>query len=513
MKRFYSRIAAALLAFPSISAAQQFPVDRTIPVLPRVLSPVGIVLPESGDASSLSSLGAAPPADPTLPSRLQKALESSLASVDASVRHGVIASVVTPNLGIWTGAAGLSWADTVARPEMRFEIASISKTFTAATIFQLVEEGKLTLDDSVGKWLPPYPNIDSTVTIRELLNHSSGIFDYLNDDTNQTILIEAMFINPNKVWTPQEILEGYVGKPNFKPGTSTHYSNTDFVVLGLIIERVTGKDVADEFKRRFLDPLNLTSTYPGWKGTVQGSYIHGWSVGFDDVDPSKETDIDAIPKTAILTSSWTAGGMVSTASDLARWADALYSGKILSQASLAAMETIKSTSDGDMGLGVFRWRYYQKVMYGHTGGLLGYNSWMFSIPADSVSVAILINSFDPSVDVGDSRFATALLAEVYRAVSGVADAGKMQDATLLSQNAPNPFNDRTVLAYTVPSRSHVSLEIFDALGRRVAAPVDDERDPGSYNAAVDLSGSGSGTYFAVLHVGGSTQVRTMQLMR
>ncbi|MDB5033094.1 MAG: hypothetical protein JWQ98_335 [Chlorobi bacterium] len=498
----------ALAASTSLTAQEHRPDDitRRLPPLPAPFARAEIADDQFFSPSSAVA------ADPTLPARLQQALEKTLAAVDVRARHGVLASVIAPGLGQWTGAAGYSDSVGPAMPDMRFQIGSISKTFIAATIFQLVEEGTLSLSDSLHAWLPGYDNIDSTITIRQLLGHTSGVFDFLNDDRTGDLISDAYLFHPDKFWTPGEILSQHVGTPNFKPGKGARYSNTGYILLGSIIEKVTGQPVAQEIRNRFLTPLNLGGTYPGWENKPTGKLVDGWSTGFD-ADTMKQVDVSSIPTTAALSMAWTAGGMVSTAGDVARWADALYrNGGVLKDSSLKAMLTFRSTSDGDVGLGAFRYHYYSRIAYGHTGGILGYSSWVLSIPKDSVSVAVLINSFHPYIDAGSQEFMTALLAEVYRAVSG-ADAGTDPQSAMQLHNSPNPFHDGTILSFSIPSRGHVALEIFDALGRSVAMPVNEDLEAGAHSATADLNGLPAGTYFSVLRIGGKREVRAMQLER
>jgi D-alanyl-D-alanine carboxypeptidase len=507
MKALYTLLVLALaFAATDQAGAQQQPATQTPERFPGFLTPQPIELP--GGARDNDRVLA--PADSSLPERLQAALDRSYAQINNRVRHGVQVSVIAPGLGQWNGVAGYSDSTTPISSTMRFQIGSISKTFTAAVILQLMEEGKLALDDSIGRWITPHANINGAATVRQLLNHSSGIFDYLNDDTTQAVLIDAYFDNPNRLWTPEEIL-GYVKAPNFKPGKNTRYSNTNYVLLGMIIEQITGHSVGHEIHSRILDPLNLTNTYIPWEDTVAGEFAHGWSIGFTQTG---QIDISPIPNAGALSAAWTAGGMVSTADDLARWAKALYNGNILKKSTLDTMLKTKTTAAlGDIGLGVFKWNYYSKAMYGHTGGILGYESWMFSIPRDSISVGILINSFDPSLNIGSNDIAVALLGEVYRTVSSAARPDAVAGTLSLEGCYPNPAREETTIRYSVASAAAVRLEILDAMGNRVATAVDGMIEAGSHIATVNLRGFPSGTYFYALNADGQRMVRAIRIAR
>lgn len=501
MKRIYS---LTLFAFLALAAAPLTAQQRTVPL---VLQPRSIELADGAHRSMGASV--LPSADPTLASRLQNALETELAKVDPRARRGVQVSIIAPGLGQWNGVAGISDSATPIDSTMRFEVGSISKTFIVAGILQLVDEGKVRLDDTVGKWIDPHDNIDGAITVRQLLTHSSGIFDYFNDDPTFELIIDAYFMNPTKIWTPEEILP-YVDAPNFVKGTKTRYSNTNFLLLGMIIERATGKSLAEELRRRFFTPLGLTSTYCGWEEELEGELAHGWSTGFDASDTMKQTDISSISTNAPLSIAGAAGGIVSTASDLSRWSEALYGGKVLSAEMTKAMLTFKNTTEGELGLGIFRYRYYNKLLYGHTGGIFGYSSWTFSIPRDSVSMTVLINSFHTHLDDGMRGISEALLNELYKPVSSVAG----QDASTslaLEQNHPNPSSGATTIRYTIPARGHVTLEVFDAIGTRVATPVDATLEAGTHTAMVQLDGLPAGTYFYALRCGEKSVVKGMQV--
>ena len=139
---------------------------------------------------------------------------------------------------------------------MHFRIGSITKTFTGTVILQLVDEGKLRLDDPIAKYQPEVPN-GANITIRQLLQMTSGLFNYTDDPAwNQ-----ALDANRQRVWSPQELVAiALAHPPYFAPGTDFHYSNTNTVLLGLIIEQITGNNVADEFARRIFTPLGMRET-------------------------------------------------------------------------------------------------------------------------------------------------------------------------------------------------------------------------------------------------------------
>ena len=206
-------------------------------------------------------------------------LETALTEkVTAQVPGATIA--ITSPLGNWSEASGVANIenDTPLKPDDRFQIGSVTKTFTATTVLKLAEAGKLTLEDTLTDWLPQevtadIPNSDE-ITIRQLLNHTSGIAEYDN------ILLQQALTNPNiflNDWQPEEIVELIDGvEPFFAPGESWQYSNTNFILEGLIVEAATDNNIADEIRTRILEPLNLENTFFAEEEEIPGGYVSGY---------------------------------------------------------------------------------------------------------------------------------------------------------------------------------------------------------------------------------------------
>src|SRR3954454_18031635 len=169
---------------------------------------------------------------------------------------GALVYVDVPGEGSWSQAFGTGTlgASTQITPDDHFRIGSNTKTFTGTVILQLVDEGKLGLDDPVSKYQPEVPNGEN-ITIRQLLDMTSGLYNYSEDkDFNETLDTE-----PDKVWTPEEVVEiGFKNEPYFAPGEGFHYSNTNTVLLGMIVEQLTGKSLEQEFQERLFEPLGMT---------------------------------------------------------------------------------------------------------------------------------------------------------------------------------------------------------------------------------------------------------------
>jgi len=159
---------------------------------------------------------------------------------------------------------------------MLFAIGSITKNFVAALTLQLVEEGVLSLDAPFSKWLPAYPHVDSTATLRQLLNHTSGIYMFWS---NQKIW-DDLKRDRTKVWTPEEVLS-YIKEPSFAPGEGWRYSNTNYLLLAMIIEKATASKLSTEFKQRFWQPLGITNAYLSIQEDIPDSQAHVFGDNFN----------------------------------------------------------------------------------------------------------------------------------------------------------------------------------------------------------------------------------------
>ena len=213
-------------------------------------------------------------------------------------------------------------------------MASVSKTFTSALILRLAEDGLLDLDASVRSYLPTL-GISRAITVRELLDHTSGLRDFFFHPR----IDHDLLTKPTLVWDAARSLK-YLGKPYGKPGTSWHYSNTNYLILGLVAEAVGGGTVAEQLRTRFFTPLGLERTFyqsvEKPKGPLARSYrFVGTDPKLPAIDLSDGTQV--VPFTSVVTAAGAAGSIASTSSDLVRWAQALYGGSLLEPATRAEM--------------------------------------------------------------------------------------------------------------------------------------------------------------------------------
>ena len=248
----------------------------------------------------------------------------------------------------------------------RFRAGSMTKTFVSAVVLQLAAERRVSLDDPIRRYVRGAPDIP----LRQLLDHTSGIYNH----SEHPGFFEGW---PLKHWRPRELVAiSFQHPPYFPPGTGWHYSNTNYVLLGLAIERVTGRPLAAELERRLLRPLGLHDT-----SYDEGPRVRGVAPGYVD-------DLDV----TVQDTSWAgaAGALVSTARDLERFYQALLTGRVLAPPQLAAMKT-QSPAAGPYGLGLLTMRVSCGEFWGHDGAVPGYRSFAFSSEDGRRTAVVLAN--------------------------------------------------------------------------------------------------------------------------
>lgn len=255
----------------------------------------------------------------------------------------------------------------------RFRIGSITKMFTAAMILQLVEEGKLKLTDTLDKFFPQVPNAKK-ITIVQILWHRSGIPNVKREPNSQS--------NVNTIPVTKDEMLALIVKatPDFEPDTKHSYSNSGYQLLGLILEKVTGKPYEEVLKERITSKIGLADTYLA-TGNIDVSKNEALTyMNFGDPwKPVTETHPSIL---------FSAGGIVSTPNDLAKFIQALFDGKIVSKESLDQMKTIR---DGE-GSGMEPFTFAGKTFYGHTGGADNYGAWLAYLPEEKLAVAYTTNA-------------------------------------------------------------------------------------------------------------------------
>jgi D-alanyl-D-alanine carboxypeptidase len=265
-------------------------------------------------------------------------LEGLLDQVVAAGAPGA-AALVRDGHGVRQAASGLADLRTgrPMRPGLNYRVASVTKPLVATVVLQLVAEGRLSLSDTVERWLPGILPYGDQVSIRQLLNHTSGVPEYL-----LVPLLELYGSRQGRFrsWTPRELVALVADQPPlFPPGTTYSYSNTNYVLAGLIVEAATGRTLGQELKRRIIRPLGLHDTYfPINRPDIPGRNAHGYSLPLGDQGPVLDGPLlDFTVYNPSL--AWAAGNLVSDLGDLARFFRALLGGRLLPPGLLAEMTT------------------------------------------------------------------------------------------------------------------------------------------------------------------------------
>ncbi|MEU0743797.1 serine hydrolase domain-containing protein [Streptomyces sp. NPDC006134] len=301
----------------------------------------------------------------------------------AAVEDGVPGAVATARDGhaTWSATAGVGDLRTgePRSAQDRYRVGSITKTFVATVLLQLEAEGRLSLDDTVEKWLPGLVRgngYDGTrITLRQLLNHTSGISNYTADkEFARTYFAADGFLRHRYDTVPPERLVAVAlsHRPDFEPGASWNYSNTNYVLAGLVVEKATGRPWGEEVRRRVIDPLHLRATsVPGARATVPGPSSRAYSK-LAETATGPTYDVTKLnPSIAAA-----AGEMISSSADLNRFYTALLRGRLLPPAQLAEMtDTVKTGEAFDYGLGLIKSELDCGVtVWGHSGGIHGSSS-------------------------------------------------------------------------------------------------------------------------------------------
>ncbi len=381
------------------------PSEITVATLEPSVAPVGPVATHEATAVPTP----APTIDParTHPTPIpaaQRRLDRAFATMAAEVgAPGLAAAVRLPDGTVWYGTTGVLWPDGPSvNADTPFAWGSITKTVIAALVLRLADAGEIDLNSRIVKWFPDYPQA-RRISVRMLLGHTSGIFDYFQHEDYP----ERVYDEPLHEWTPLEILS-LRGKRTNPPGKGFSYSNTNYVLLGLILEQVTGKPLAELVETEILDPLGLKESVfqqvgrpvglVGAKGfwKEKGGRFREWSDG-----------TDFRPTTSTATVAWAAGAIEGSVRDLLDWEMALYEGDVLTPEALATMLDFDARSG--YGLGARTQTLAGRPGFGHGGSLRGFVSVMYRLPAEDLDVVVLTNVGFANLDRVANRLTNAAL--------------------------------------------------------------------------------------------------------
>jgi D-alanyl-D-alanine carboxypeptidase len=356
-------------------------------ILVRRLAGLAIIL------ASAAAARAQPRSELPRRAELAAALDSIRLAIGAP---GISAALVLPDGSVSTLVSGEAASGTPVSPQTVFDLGSITKSYTAALILRLVSEGALSLDDSLSRWMREVPGAHG-VTIRDLLRQTSGLADYASHPEFLTTA-RAGIAGP---WPPDENLR-FVGPSRFTPGDRWEYSNTNYVLLGLIAQRVARHSYGELLRNRLLDSLGLTSTTVAGEDALPSSRAHAHLDFTGDGVPDDLTAL--VPDPVFTRGAGGAGAIRATAADLARFAHAYYSGAIVPSALHDEFARRVDRGDGWMyGFGMIEAPSDAGVLLGHLGNTAGQSAGVWHSPASKVTVVVLSNAHAIRMDAAVRR--------------------------------------------------------------------------------------------------------------
>ncbi|HKO92089.1 MAG TPA: serine hydrolase domain-containing protein [Polyangiaceae bacterium] len=339
-----------------------------------------------------------------------------IAELEARAERLVAAGVPGVSIAVLAGGESVFIARGVAdrttgepmTPEHRFRVASASKSVVASVVLQLVDEGKLALADRIGDWLPGMLTENTDASIEDLLRLESGIFNFEEDERHMAPYRAGDF---EYSWSPEGLVGLAAEHPAmFAPGTRFYYSNTNFVLLALVVQKIEGDALANVVQRRIFEPLGMHESSMPVGSELESPFAHGYMLGLAE----EPIDVTAISASSVFGN----GNLVSTARDIALFYGALARGEVVGPRQLPAMLTPHAGVDTHYGMGVWRWDYDVQPcarIVGHDGAAPGYDITAFSNLEGTRQYAVLNNVLAPGDVVGDAAAQLAYTELVHAA--------------------------------------------------------------------------------------------------
>jgi D-alanyl-D-alanine carboxypeptidase len=392
--------------------------------------------------------------DPTTATSLQTSLDSVCALYKIK---GATAAVLIPGQGIWEGTYGESKQSVPVTTNMAFGMGSNTKTYIAALLLKLQTQGLVDLDDSIGQWIQGYANIPGNATIRQCLNHTSGIAEYLGAAVNDSLLG-----NPPKIWTMREVLL-MAPAPDFAPGASWKYSNTGYVIAGIIIEEVTGKTFVEAMREYLLDSAGYGNTF--FYGEPNAAPVPSqWTMNLTGTSlvEMNTFSINIIPQLFSLAN--TAGAMFSTAKENVQFWYDLVKGNLITRDEFNEMTQLTTiASNTEYGLGIFRYnrRINNRTVYSHGGTFLGFINENAIDTFSGVAISVMTNQDS----ISNARLLTSFIPALHRHTLGLPYLStKLPDASFNFTVFPNPTNG-SIHVYTPDNASTLHYQFISPDGK------------------------------------------------
>lgn len=397
--------------------------------------------------------------DPVLANKLQNKIDSIRT---ANNLKGISASVIYPGVGNWKGVTGISYAGFPITSDMEFGIGSNTKLFTGVLLLKLAENNIINLNDSLHQHLPSFNNINPNITIRQLLNHTSGLADVI-DVVGYS---DSIFTNPNRIFTPSEVMS-WVGTPLFSAGTSWNYCNTNYILAGMVAESAAGQSFGQLLRDSILFPLQLDSTFLGVYDSVLYTVAHPWQGGVDNF---------STPRKAVNSVAWSSGAMYSTSGEMANWYHSLMNGQVINQNSFNELTTF--VGSGNYGIGLYSTNVLGRTVWQHGGTIWGgYNSSMVYDTATGIIICVLINQLPAQA----FQVSIQLLSTLINNPVGLNESTIPEKLITVY---PNPTNG--LVRIEIPNQTIQNIKVYDLQGQLIKETIENH---------FDLSNVSNGTYF------------------
>lgn len=381
--------------------------------------------------------------------------------IDESMQ-GLAGGVVFSDGSIWTAASGFHGTASLS-DQFLYDIGSNTKSMISAIILQLEDEGKLSIDDTLYQYISPIPMVSNGITLKQLLQHRSGVYSYTNNPSFAT----AINNDPNKFWHPDSILANFLNAPDFAPGGGFNYSNTGYVLLGKVIEVVDNRALNQALKARIFTPLGLDSIFLDQYDPYTIVKTGAW------LNPTNYFPTDFV---SFMSSAWAAGAVVSTPKDFALYAHGLLSGQLVSSASFVKMQQGSNIPGlGTYGLGIIKWNYKGKTYLGHGGTTLQNSEMEYSVDSDFSLVLMNIDQGFSAETARAKRKFLDLLEYIEEEQANISLKEK-SIASIGMDVYPNPaINSVNIDLELEDKNSELILEIRDMRGNLILkTPVENQ---------------------------------------
>jgi len=405
----------------------------------------------------------------------------------------------------WSGAEGISSLQDSLNTDHVLALGSITKPIVSACILGLMEEEKLQLSDPIHMYLEEREHINSNITIKQLLYHTSGIYNY----TDHPTFFDTIFENDSKFFEAEEILDQFLRAPSFTTGQKQEYSNTNYLLLGMIIEEITGRPYYEEIVERF----NTAENYPSLTGApyIQNpeDMAHLWfDLGFGKID----FQASGISLNSIFSAAAAAGAFVATPIDLARFGNDLLSGELLTEASMDSFynyHPFQLFGQVDYGLGIAQVEAYCGVTsVSHSGGIL-YSADLHYVEEFDLTVAVMTNDGEGLPQIGGvGGISQEIICAFQTSLTDIEETDIASKSRI--QVYPNPFNDHITIEIENDFQESITLELFDNKGQLLNSKQETAL---SFNQRMILDPNlAPGIYFLRCTVGNQSEMQKLVKM-